>query len=367
MKNIDLLYDIEIKRPNGTIRKKTKPRRCHSFVRQFPDFLLKVFRLGYFDYGGSNVGNTQVIKDIYGISRSGLYNNFVANGSSGDTSCGTVVGTGISSAYITPDGNNVSYMSGNTTGPLVVSASVENPPYYAFQAFDGSASTWWTDYSYSGLPQWLKIDIGSGNESIATSYNVVASTYYSGAGSAPRDWTLQGSNTGAFSGEQATLDTVTNQTGWSDLESRSFTCDVATTAYRYFRIYISNNNGGQYVALGSLIIFRVPGVSIIPVTVNDYRLVNRIGHGTSSGQLQYAPESFGIPVLDLATSSSYFVTSRLFTNNSGGNVTINEIGLYLKGVGYNLYSYMIIRDIVDPINLAIGESVTVNHTMRMTA
>jgi len=365
MKNIDLLYDIEIKKPDGTIRKKTKPKRCHSFVRQFPDFLLKVFRIGFPDYGGSSVGNTQVIKDTGGVSRSGLVNGFVATGGAGDIACGTVVGTGKTGTYITPDGGSVPAMTSDSFGGRVASASNEyRGAYLAFDNVITGMSNGWSGSKGGGSSWWLQLDTGVGVSNIVTGYSIsYDDTDWGNA--APKDWTLQGSNNGS---SWDILDTVTGQTGWTNPGTRSYVPDVMTTAYRYFRINITDNNGnGGYVTITELRLFRAGGTSIIPVTINDYRLVSEIIHGTGSGQLQYAPESFGSPTLDLATSSSYFVCSRLFTNNSGGNININEIGLNIRGKYYTSYSFMIIRDIVDPINLAVGESVTVNYTMRMTA
>lgn len=133
--------------------------------------------------------------------------------------------------------------------PFVVSASSSYGTYLPWHAFEGSylhASAPWICNATTG---WIKLDIGLGNSKILTAYDVCFNdaTY---ADRAPKNWTMQGSNDNST---WDTLDTVTNQTAWGDAEKRSFICDVQTTAYRYFQLVISANNGNaSYVMVGEL-------------------------------------------------------------------------------------------------------------------
>ena len=54
-----------------------------------------------------------------------------------------------------------------------------------------------------------------------------------------KDWILQGSQDGV---NYTTIDTETNQTGWSDSEVRTFTID-SSDDYYYYKLVISSNNG----------------------------------------------------------------------------------------------------------------------------
>ena len=97
------------------------------------------------------------------------------------------------------------------------------------------------------------------------------------------------------------------------------------------------------------------------VTVSDYKLNTLIAHGTSSGQLQYSACVVGAPTWDATTN--YFTFTRVFTNGSGGNVTVAEIGLYAIAT----YTYCMMRDVLaSPITLANGQNLTLNYTITGT-
>lgn len=67
----------------------------------------------------------------------------------------------------------------------------------------------------------------------------------------PKNWTLLASNTGAFSGEQVTLDTRTNET-FTAGQRKTYTFTNSTT-YIYYRLNVTANNGdATYVQLGEI-------------------------------------------------------------------------------------------------------------------
>lgn len=130
-------------------------------------------------------------------------------------------------------------MTSNTAPePNVTSATNFHSPYDAWRAFDGVKD----DYGYisqqdAALPIWIKFDFGAGNSYTVTKYTIWCSP---ATASAPKDWTFQGSNNDS---DWDTLDTVIGETGWSSYEDRSFTFSNST-AYRYYRLNVSANNGG---------------------------------------------------------------------------------------------------------------------------
>jgi hypothetical protein len=95
----------------------------------------------------------------------------------------------------------------------------------------------------SSTSGWLQIDLGSGNSLTLLTYGIVAAD---DDNRAPKDWTMLGSNDET---NWDTLDTVSNETGWTSCQARTYTCDVQTTAYRYFRLNITAANAGNYLGL----------------------------------------------------------------------------------------------------------------------
>lgn len=93
-------------------------------------------------------------------------------------------------------------------------------------------------------------------------------------------------------------------------------------------------------AAGSIAPGIVVGTGTNAVDIDDYKLQTIVAHGVGAGQLQYA-------IMELATgytvsgSDAYFEIRRAVNNNSGGDITINEIGLY--SLGYDGYVVCIDR------------------------
>jgi hypothetical protein len=131
-------------------------------------------------------------------------------------------------------------ISNTSPVPFVAAASSEfNNQFRAYLAFDGLAGTlrYWLG-SGAGV-DWLRLDLGAGNARKLVSYSVKVNTIPETA-RAPKAWTMQGSNDATA---WNTLDTVTNQTAWASGETRTFGCDATGTAWRYFRLNITANNG----------------------------------------------------------------------------------------------------------------------------
>jgi hypothetical protein len=142
----------------------------------------------------------------------------------------------------------VNMTTNSAPSPYVAAASTEiNGSNQAFMAFDGSDSTKWLANTSTGT---LSIDLGSGNAVAAVNYRITG--LVSGQETrSPKSWTLQGSNDNT---NWTTLDTQTNVAAWSAVEVRSYNFTNAT-AYRYYRLNITANQGDSLVGVVALRVF----------------------------------------------------------------------------------------------------------------
>lgn len=149
--------------------------------------------------------------------------------------------------------NAVPVMTSNTapSGVASDSASTGN----AFACFDGKRTV--ADgaggftFGTSVLTGWVQYQFPQAK--IITSYSVWSNS--SGSTSAPKNWTLKGSNNGT---NWTTIDTVTNNTGCGDYEKRTFIVDTPNS-YFYYRLDITANNGdATYLRLGEFELYTDP-------------------------------------------------------------------------------------------------------------
>lgn len=130
------------------------------------------------------------------------------------------------------------------TAATITASSTYDGNVTNLQDFD--AVTAWT--SNSSATAWLKFDLGAAH---AVQTLVLTSCFVDG-NAAPTEWILQGSATGAFAGEETDVITTEETVAYIDGESRRFTT-TATTAYRYWRIYMTVNPAGAgYFRLGTV-------------------------------------------------------------------------------------------------------------------
>jgi len=114
----------------------------------------------------------------------------------------------------------------------------------AAQFIDGNLGTFWGSNITTG---WWKYDLGAAVTKTAIKYRIYGATTYTYN---PKNWTLQGSNNDS---DWDTLDTQINQS-WSTDEWKEYEFSN-TTAYRYYQIVITENNGGAFVVAFELEIF----------------------------------------------------------------------------------------------------------------
>jgi hypothetical protein len=120
-------------------------------------------------------------------------------------------------------------------------------------------------------------------------------------------------------------------------------------------------------AAGDITFGPVVGTDNTAPTITDHRLGVIILHDAApptAGRLQYGAVTFGAPASDATTSQ--FTITRNFANASGGAITVQEIGLYVKGYDpTTTYYFMTIRDVIaGGIAVPNGQTLTVNYRLQ---
>ena len=103
------------------------------------------------------------------------------------------------------------------------------------------------------------------------------------------------------------------------------------------------------------------GTGTAAESINDTAINTQIAHGTSAGQLQYGAVSYGAPSTTATTTT--FRCTRVFTNGSGGTVTVQEITL-VSLTGSN--GFLLIRDLTGAVAVTNGAQLTVNYDFTTT-
>jgi hypothetical protein len=249
-------------------------------------------------------------------------------------------------------------MSSNTApSPYVASASsvYDATNTAAWHAFDGITTGFGTYWLGTGAGvDWLELDLGSGTTKILGVYDVQIMTL-AFPGEAPKNWTMQGSNNGST---WTTVDTRTNETSWGPGEIRSYTAATQTTAYRYFRLNITANNGDPYTNVDELWLYEAgtsPGVGAYSQQLGSYAIKFDTS-GTTN--VNSAPKSWTVDgsndgktwtTVDTRTSETSWTSGQLRTytcgspsgtafrfwrinitanNGNSTNTTIGELYLY---------------------------------------
>ena len=114
----------------------------------------------------------------------------------------------------------------------------------------------------------------------------------------------------------------------------------------------------------------VVGTGVGAVTPADIALGTRILHGTQANRLEYG----GCELVNLvfANPNGEFTIRRYFTNHSGGNITVQEAGIYAGGTKYVTnnagfsYPFCIARDITGAVAVADTEILRVTYVIQIT-
>jgi len=96
-------------------------------------------------------------------------------------------------------------------------------------------------------------------------------------------------------------------------------------------------------------------------------LESLIVSGTSPGQLSYGTNDVTSP--SLSSNPGTIQDTKTFTNNSGGTVTVGEIGLAIQannGITDTHMAALIIHDVLSsPVHVVSGGTLTVTYTMEV--
>lgn len=230
--------------------------------------------------------------------------------------------------------------------PFILSASsFYAEAYNAWAAFAGGSQRWLGTNSSS---EWLKADCGDGFTGILTSYSITcpASGFTSRA---PKTWTMQGS---LDNSSWTTIDTVASETGWSLGQTRTYTVDTQTTAYRYFKMVITVNNGGNpYTEVSSMVltgtVVTAMPASIVPnmtgnsspspfvVSASSVFTSPAEYYGFSTGTAAWIGTTNGVDWLEIDTGGAYVLSSYGFFALGAGPVTRAPKNWKLQGSNDN--------------------------------
>ena len=149
--------------------------------------------------------------------------------------------------------------SGTATASFNQDSTLEG----AHKAFDTDPLSKW--YGYNSPTNWLQYDFGAGNAQVVKRYTVSVADVRERD---PKNWTFLGSQDGT---NWTTLDSQSDQMFVHWTETHTFELGN-TTAYRYYRLDITANNGAGGVAVSELGLWGDTGRTIPDGT---YLLVNR--------------------------------------------------------------------------------------------
>lgn len=108
----------------------------------------------------------------------------------------------------------------------------------------------------------------------------------------------------------------------------------------------------------------VAGTGTNAVAVTDYALQTLIAQGTGSGQLEYSAQSFG--TWTQSGGDAYSSHTRTLLNNSGGDITINELGYVVRGNSTTTHYFLIDRTLPTPYTVTNGSGVVIEYKWKVT-
>lgn len=137
--------------------------------------------------------------------------------------------------------------------------------------------------------------------------------------------------------------------------------DIIGSSYTYYSpmAFSSGDNDDSYGI--------VVGSGSTPVSPDDYALASKIPHGTGAGQIDYNTHTVTSSYSD---TSSYIEISRSFTNRSGSDIIVREVGLIARS--YHTYRNVDIRVLVardvltNPIVVPNLSSLTVRYRITLS-
>lgn len=136
--------------------------------------------------------------------------------------------------------------------------------------------------------------------------------------------------------------------------------------------YSYQNYGWANVQVGTSLGGIVVGTGDTAFAKDQYTLAALIEHGNSSGQMYYQamawPSASNLPSYTSGTKTWERQHARVINNNSGGSITVKEVGVYWYGYLFatSAQTFLIERSVLDPtVTVANGGQLTVTYTISM--
>jgi len=105
------------------------------------------------------------------------------------------------------------------------------------------------------------------------------------------------------------------------------------------------------------------GTGTTAPAITDFSLKQLIPNGTSAGQMQYGAVSVMSPVINTTNNTGYVAITRAFTNNSGGSITVSEVGVV---VNFSSNNFLIIHDLLPtPITVPNGSTLSIAYEIQI--
>jgi hypothetical protein len=112
----------------------------------------------------------------------------------------------------------------------------------------------------------------------------------------------------------------------------------------------------------------VVGTDDTAFSSEQFNLAALVNHGNSAAQLYYQAMAIATVAYTGGAKTWKATLRRIFNNNSGGSITIKEVGLGFYGYGYaaGLLYYMLERSVLSPtVAVANGAQLTVTYEISM--
>jgi len=149
------------------------------------------------------------------------------------------------------------------------------------------------------------------------------------------------------------FENILSGTAWTPNDTSGNPCSITNVA-------VTNCHGQAPAGNDSYGI--LVGTGTASVDIGDDSLENKIPHGTGSGQLSYGDTSAYTDGSGLQQDRGL---QRSFDNNSGADITINEIGMVLKiNDGSSDYYILVARDVISATTVPNGGRVTIKYWFR---
>jgi len=133
--------------------------------------------------------------------------------------------------------------------------------YTGSKAFDNNTSTLWHTAGASSPPHWVQVQFGTATRiTLMTWTPRLSDSNYN-----PKDFSIKGSNTGSFSGEETTIATFSLADEWFSRNKRYFLFSNANS-YLYYRIVITSE-----MASGTLLM--VSEIELMELDIVDHTII----------------------------------------------------------------------------------------------